>query len=297
MADSKSDLEDIDSNIKDVLMEVIEDLLGTPNFHVGLQPGSKKGENFVGVVYRIVFSRKDADGMRKPNGQQHKKQDSNLFLKISPTNEHHRKQMSARACFLCEIYVYNEVSMRLFKCLWFNQRFFFLSPKIFPCFREFQKSKGILIDEDGFHEYPTCYRTIDTELIESVFLEDLGEQMFRMVNFHAEDVTVPHIKLVMQVLGKFHATSLALKDQQPEKFQSLISNLDEIFFQRQKADFALYINCLPRTLFDAITDDKDAPLLLYLVRLFERDQLEMCLECIDPIQAEPYAVINHGTVS
>lgn len=175
-------------------------------------------------------------------------------------------------------------------------RFILNSEKIFPCFREFQKSKGILVDEDGFHEYPKCYRTIDTEQIETLFLEDLGDQMFRMVNLHTEVVTVDHVKLVMKILGKYHATSLALKDQQPEKFQKLVSNLNEIFFHPKKIDWALYINCIPKTLFDSISDDKDAHLLLHLVRLYERNQFDMGMDCVDSALAEPYAVINHGAV-
>lgn len=174
--------------------------------------------------------------------------------------------------------------------------FFFNFYKIFPCFREFQKSKGILIDEDGFHEYPKCYQTIDAEPIETLFLEDLCEQNFRMVNLRSEELTVEHVKLVMQVLGKFHACSFALKDQQPEKFQKLASNLTEVLFNPENAGIALYMNCLPKTLFDSITDDKDAHLLLHLVRLFERNQFDMGIECVDATLAEPYAVITHGAV-
>lgn len=166
--------------------------------------------------------------------------------------------------------------------------------KILPYFHEFQKSKGILIDEYGFHEYPKCYKTIDTDMIECLFLEDLGEQMFTMVNLHTEEMTVHHVKLVMQVMGKFHALSFALKDQEPEKFEDIVSNLPEAFFTPENTSIALLFNGMPKILFDAITNDDDAYLLLHLVRLYERSQFDMCLECVDSTLAEPYCVINHG---
>lgn len=150
------------------------------------------------------------------------------------------------------------------------------------------------MDEDGFHEHPQCYRTVDTEQNECLFLEDLGEQKFQMVNLHTGELTADHIKLVMKVLGKFHATSMAMKDQQPEKFQNLVANINEIFFSRENSGIALHLNCLPKTLFDAITDDKDAYLLLHLVHLYEQNQFDMGIQTVDATLAEPYAVINHG---
>lgn len=100
-------LTEIDSDtIREVLMEVVEDILGTSNFHVSLEPGSKKGDNFVGIVYRIAFSR--TDGFNTQNGVA-KKKSGQLFLKVAPTNLLRREHFSARICFLREMYVYNEV--------------------------------------------------------------------------------------------------------------------------------------------------------------------------------------------
>lgn len=82
-------------------MEVVENLLGTPNFHVSLAPGSKKGDNFGGIVYRIMFNRID------------EKKKRSLFLKIAPSDDVHRVKLFARAIFIAEMFVYNEV--RTFK--------------------------------------------------------------------------------------------------------------------------------------------------------------------------------------
>lgn len=45
-----------------------------------------------------------------------------------------------------------------------------------------------------------------------------------MIDRRNEIIKADHVKLIMQALGKWHAISFALKDQQPEKFQQLASN-------------------------------------------------------------------------
>lgn len=118
-----------------------------------------------------------------------------------------------------------------------------------------------------------------------------------MMNLRDEKVTVDHVKLVMQVMGKLHALSFALKDQQPEKFESIVSKLDEVFFSPNNTGMAIYINSLPKTLFNAISDGKDAYLLKRVVQLYERNQFDMGAECVNSTLAEPYAVICHGLYS
>lgn len=86
--------------------------------------------------------------------------------------------------------------------------------------------------EDGFHEYPEYYTSVDAEPWEAVFLEDLKEGDFVMLNHRTEPLTAEHVKLVMRSLGKFHADSLALKNQQPDKFKALTSKLEDIFVRK-----------------------------------------------------------------
>lgn len=84
-------------NIRKVLFDVVEDLLKTDNFKVRIEPGSKKGDNFLGIVYRIICYTAD------------EKRSSYLFLKYAPENDCQRKQLSIHSCFAREIYVYNTV--------------------------------------------------------------------------------------------------------------------------------------------------------------------------------------------
>lgn len=42
-----------------------------------------------------------------------------------------------------------------------------------PFYRQFEESKGVT-EENGFIEYAKCYRIVDEEPSESLFLEDLS---------------------------------------------------------------------------------------------------------------------------
>ena len=79
----------------------------------------------------------------------------------------------------------------------------------------------MVVDVDGFHEYPQCYRTVDEEPNECLLLEDLSVHGFTIINRHTDEVTADHVRLVMKTLGKFHAISFALKDQQPDTFKEI----------------------------------------------------------------------------
>lgn len=91
--------------IKDALFEVVENMMGTKNYQINLEPGSKVGDNYIGIVYRILFKPLDKS---QYIGRSQKKP-SKLFLKVAPTNPDRREHFFTRPCFLREIYVYNEV--------------------------------------------------------------------------------------------------------------------------------------------------------------------------------------------
>lgn len=170
---------------------------------------------------------------------------------------------------------------------------FSYSLQILPYFRLFQESRHVP-RVNGFYEYPRCYKAIQAEQMECLFFQDLAERRFTMID--KNDLTVEHILLVMKSIGKFHAISFALKDQQPEKFEEIASELHEPMF---KANYILQntsiaFNSAAINTINSITDEKDAHLLKALLKLYEKTQYEIILECIDAELAEPYAVITHG---
>lgn len=109
-------------------------------------------------------------------------------------------------------------------------------------------------------------------------------------------MTVEHVLLAMKTIGKFHAISLALKAQQPEKFDELVSELREPLF-KYGYNFEVipigFTNAAMNAI-ESITEESDAHLLKALLKLYEKSQFDIILECIDGVSAEPYAVITHG---
>ncbi|XP_055307283.1 uncharacterized protein LOC129571502 isoform X2 [Sitodiplosis mosellana] len=208
----------------------------------------------------------------EPGSRKDEKETSKLFLKVAPSDEYRRKQFHVRKCFLREIYIYE---------------------KILPYFREFQEDRDILVNEDGFHEYCLCYKSIDAEPIECLFLQDLSKLSFSMVD--KREVTVEHILLVMNLLGKFHAVSYAIKDQQPDQFSEIVNKLQEhIYRHGYSSDLTEAYNAAAMNVINSITDDQDVHLLEAVLRLYERDQYDIMVECVDGNAAEPHAVIVHG---
>lgn len=160
-------------------------------------------------------------------------------------------------------------------------------------FREFQESRNIVVNRDGFYEHSRCLKSIDEEPFECLFLQDLAEKNYQMID--KNDLTIEHILLVMKALGKFHAISLALKDQEPEKFAEIASELREHFFDpATSAGFPKIFNNAAMTVINAITDDKDSHLLEAVLRLYERNQFDIITDCVNAQAAEPFSVVTHG---
>lgn len=169
--------------------------------------------------------------------------------------------------------------------------YFFL--QVLPYFQEFQESRDLIVDKDGFHEYSHCYKTIDIEPIECLFLQDLTNRNFTMIN--KWDVTIEHILLVMKALGKFHAISFALKDQEPEKFNGIVSGMKETIYRLgYNAAVVNGFNSAAMNTINSITDDKDAHLLEAVLRLYEQNQFDVILDCVNGSEGEPYSVLAHG---
>lgn len=109
------------------------------------------------------------------------------------------------------------------------------------------------------------------------------------------DLTVEHILLVMKALGKFHAVSLALKDQNPEKLSEIVNGLDEHLFRPgNTSGFATMFNQAAMTVINSISDEKDAHLLEAVLRLYERDQYDILIDCVNANENEPFSVVTHG---
>lgn len=164
-------------------------------------------------------------------------------------------------------------------------------------FYNFQLSKGIIPNEYGLSEYPKCYANISEEFSESLFLEDLKTRDFDVINIREEALTFEHVSLVMKSLGKLHAITFALKDQEPDKLKTLTSLVAERFWKTIELE-------LPNhsvEMLDRFTASLKREHRFDLVDRFNKfigsDYLATVRKVISDESAEPYAVICHGDLT
>lgn len=151
---------------------------------------------------------------------------------------------------------------------------------------------------DGFNECPKCYFSISEELSESLFLEDLRSRKFEMINQRQEPITFDHMSLLLKAIGKFHAISLAIKDQQPTKFEELSRLAFEQYWIIFSDPFFAYgyQDLLNRSI--AILEEEKRPDLVEKFKKVIGDGFsDTILGLISSKAAEPYAVICHGDLT
>ena len=163
-----------------------------------------------------------------------------------------------------------------------------------PAFRHFEQSKLEDFERNGFTQYPKCYRTVDLNINEGLIFEDLCLRDFTTIDRRTEEVTVDHLRLVMQSLGKLHAISFALKDQQPEKFNELAMELNEVFVRNDDAHLRECFTKQAQLAFDAVADSGDVHLLAKVKQLFEKDAIDVAADCLNLELTGPASVISHG---
>ncbi|XP_037036188.1 uncharacterized protein LOC119074271 [Bradysia coprophila] len=166
--------------------------------------------------------------------------------------------------------------------------------QVLPYFRYFEESKGIIGGDDAFTEYPKCFRTVDIELNECVLLEDLKIRGFIPIDRHTEEPSYDHIRLFLLALAKYHAISLAIKDQQPEKFQSLTANTKVFIIDRDNESFHAYFNEQVQYASNLLSAEEDAHVLKKLKQFFSKDALDIFVDLIEQGAMEPAAVVSYG---
>ncbi|XP_031627331.1 uncharacterized protein LOC116343428 [Contarinia nasturtii] len=250
--------------IRSTLFKTIENALKTTNFKFSIIPASRADENnIVGIIYRVVFARNDEIEYGKYSIPRQ------LILKVAPRNAVHRIQFLTRPAFVREIYAYN---------------------KVLPILRKFEQLKGAY----HFDEYPKCYKTVDVDINECLLLEDLTVRNFTVIDRHHADLTPDHVRLVMKTLGKFHAISFALKDQEPQVFKELTSNLDEILIRKDDDKLRDFFNKQSEHVFNSVSSEEDTELFDKVYKFYEKDVLDIAVDCLDLNAADGATVISHG---
>ncbi|XP_034671202.1 uncharacterized protein LOC117903357 [Drosophila subobscura] len=230
-------------------------LLGCTELRRQLERASAKGDNYLGVVWRL----------RVPP-------DRSLVVKLPPQNSVRRKQFFARPCFLRESQAYEE---------------------FLPLVAALQERWGVP-EEERFRQHARCYHTRRDEPNECIVLEDLCRSGFQLHD-RFSDLPLQHAAMVMRAYAKLHAVSLAAKRQWPEKLLPFRQLVDIFEQRRGDIALATYFENLKESALSALRSPADDAYGLRLRAYFARGSyFELLLPLISGSNCEPFAVVCHG---
>lgn len=227
---------------------------GFTDYNLEVSSGSNKGDGMVAEILSVIIK-----GSKK---------ELNLIVKLPPTEERFYDFMEL---FEREIFFYKE---------------------IVPAFENFQKEREIKL-ADGFFSYPKCfYASVDRETNQAaIIMEDIRTKGFSMGN-KSKPVDFPHCRILMIQLGRLHAISFAMREQQPELF-SRLTKIPDLLAKVMMHDVMKpinLINCEKATkLFSSDEEFKNEKFVKFSENLWSKVS-----KCLEPEIAGNYAVIGHG---
>lgn len=249
-----------------LLVNGIANTEGFNEFTVETQPGSKHGDNFIGVIVSIIITGTRTN-FRAPAAEE--KEKLYLLCKLPPATEARRQEFQSARNFKREVLMYS---------------------KVLPLFEKFQREKG-LTEKECFLAYPKCYAAIADEKKNQfvVIMEDLRQRDFVMWPKNKVP-PVDHSYLVMEKFAKLHAISFALKDQRPEVFQKF-REMTDIFHYFLESKSILKVMELGSERAIKVLENPEHAKILEEVK---ENLITYFDEYSTPEYFEPFAVINHG---
>lgn len=252
---------------EEALKEIIEKHLKNPaeNFDITISAGSVKGDNYLGIVYRIEVHEKDKNQPKL-----------SLILKTSPQNPVRRNEFIIHDFFNRESDFYDVV---------------------YPSYVKFQEEKGIDIKKDGFHEAPLCYKTLRNEPYEGQFFEDLKPLGYELYD-RFDELKKENVFLVMKALAKMHALFYAIKDQKPELVQPFIE-FQEYFLvlcERENSPMCAWYDRFKKQAMDVVAKIENADMRDRVGKVVNENLYTSLGYCFDRERMGEYATICHGDV-
>lgn len=248
------------------LKEIIRNNLGIGDdeeYEIEYSAGSKKGDNYIGIVYRIEVRSKKDENVKL-----------NLIAKLPPQEQARREQFGTRFAFLRESLFYDQVA---------------------KIYEKFQVEKGIDVKTEGFYEFPYCFKSMTDEPNEAFFFEDLKASGFEMYD-RLKNLSKEHVLISLKAIAKMHALFFAIKDQQPEQIADL-RNIRDIFLERRnEPNMSIWFDSM-KTKARASIDQCDDELKEKVDDLFKSEFFDLFAESISAEDAEPYTIVCHGDVS
>ncbi|XP_058825475.1 uncharacterized protein LOC131685632 [Topomyia yanbarensis] len=234
-------------------------------------------QGFTPGEFSIVLDRNsDCEGLI---GEIHKatvlegEREMHLLCKVPPLDPVRKLQFNSVNLFVREIDVY---------------------ANLLPTMFEFQRQKGVTDElETGFFNVPRCFLThFDAARDEALILmEDLRVRGFAMWN-KMEPINYEHARLLMIQLGRFHALSLAMKDQRPDLFVACKVSDEMLPAMRENEQLmGMFAAALDAAI--SILDPADEK-ASWKMNGLRNDFFGVLQNCMDTERAEPYAVLNHG---
>ncbi|KAK7866692.1 hypothetical protein R5R35_003233 [Gryllus longicercus] len=224
-------------------------------------------DNFASEMYEINFllSREGED------------KNISLILKLMSEDEITRKQMQSEKQFFNEIHFYSSV-----KPLFSSQTSF---PHLKSAFDNM---------------FPTCiyshYNEKEPQSFEDAVLvmKNLKVHGFQLGNRTSLDFD--HFALAVQSLGRFHAFSYYLKEQDPDKFRNVIEKpIRETTYTPQNIEICNNgLKISQNRVLNALrtTHSIDNPYVTRLLKILERKTYDLLTDLVTP--QEPLAVLCHG---
>ncbi|XP_035774763.1 uncharacterized protein LOC118457358 [Anopheles albimanus] len=174
--------------------------------------GSGRGDNYTAALFRIALK-----GHTLPAGGSKKlKWEKSIICKRLPDCKIKREAFKSEALFRNEVVFYNT---------------------IMPEYGEFQARQLSTMDQReqeqvSFRAVPQCYLARDDLLV----LEDLRVRSFTMPDRQA-GLGPEQLRAVLVELARFHAVSLAYKQQHPAEFKRLTNMISEGIFSQANAEW------------------------------------------------------------
>lgn len=159
-----------------------------------------KGDSYLSEVFRIEV---EDETSRQADGDTALK--VNMVVKCIPKNVGRRKTFRSADFFRNEINFYNVVMSEFYK---------------------FQKEKQ---PKKPFDDISKCLAAYSDGVNDFVALEDLKQFGYGSAS-RQDGVALAECILCMQNIGRFHAMSLAMKDQRPETFHFLVKHVEETYY-------------------------------------------------------------------
>jgi thiamine kinase-like enzyme len=217
-----------------------------------------KGDGYLGdIVFASVSGRTQEESTKIYD----------LVLKCSKRSQALRETSSLVQIFMNEIFVYRE---------------------LFPSFANFEKEKKV---EDPFNSVAKCYGSFVGDNIEVIVLENLKKIGYDLWPKN-KPLTRSHIELVIKEYGKYHAISVAMREQQPDTFQKLVDISEQNINKLTGFDSidVAFRSCIEES-YELLKNDIDEEILLKW-RNF-KDQVKSLYEDVNK-SVTGLKVITHG---